>query len=162
MDTIAPVDTLAPGFRDSLSVDLSRVKISSDGLDAEVEYGAADSMWFDVKKKQLHLYGEAFVKYTSIDLKAGYILLDYDNNEVSAEEFADSTGQLAGLPEFKDGEQEFSATKLRYNFRSKKGLIYEARTKQQDLFVLGEKAKFVGSPNADTTGKDGRTIDPAK
>lgn len=115
-------------------------------------------MWFDVKKKQLHLYGEAFVKYTSIDLKAGYILLDYEKNEVSAEEFADSTGQLAGLPEFKDGEQEFSATKLRYNFRSKKGLIYEARTKQQDLFVLGEKAKFVGSPNADTTGKAQNTV----
>jgi lipopolysaccharide assembly outer membrane protein LptD (OstA) len=57
---------------------------------------------------------------------------------------------LAGLPVFKDGDQEFTATKLRYNFRSKKGIIYEARTKQEDLYVLGQKAKFV----AQTTARD--------
>lgn len=157
-DTIAPADTLRPGLRDSLSVDLSRVKISSEGLDDVVEYGCADSMWFDVQKKQLHLYGAAFLKYTSIDLKAGYILLDYQKNEVSAEQFPDTTGQLAGLPQFKDGEQEFSATKLRYNFRSKKGIIYEARTKQQDLFVLGEKAKFIGQAAVDTSSRAKNTV----
>ena len=157
-DSIPGADTLRPPFRDSLRVDLSRVKISNEALDDEVDYGSADSMWFDVKKKQLHLYGAAFMKYTSIDLKAGYILLDYEKNEVSAEQYPDSTGRMAGLPEFKDGEQEFTATKLRYNFRSKKGIIYEARTKQQDLFVLGSKAKFVGQANADTSSRAKNTV----
>jgi len=139
------LDTLAPGLRDSAVVDLSRVKISTDALDDQVDYGCTDSMWFDVKNKQLHLYGAAFLKYTTIDLKAGYILLDYDKNEVTAEAFADTSGEKTGLPEFTDAEQTFTATKLRYNFRSKKGIIYEARTKQEDLYVLGAKAKFISN-----------------
>ncbi|MBK6931565.1 MAG: LPS-assembly protein LptD [Saprospirales bacterium] len=150
-EPVTRADTIAPVlFRDSTVVDLRPVRISREGLDDEVEYGAADSMWFDVRSKQLHLYGQAFMKYTVIDLKAGYILLDYQKNEVTAEQFPDTSGRLAGLPVFKDGDQEFTATKLRYNFRSKKGIIYEARTKQEDLYVLGQKAKFV----AQTTARD--------
>lgn len=152
-------DTLpTPVLRDSAVVDLRSVRLSSDALDELVEYGAKDSMWFDVKKRQLHLYGAAYVKYTSIDLKAGYILLDYDKNEVSAEAFPDETGKMTGLPEFKDGDQAFTATKLRYNFRSKKGLIYEARTKQEDLYVLGQKAKFVSQTSTDSLAKTQNTV----
>ncbi|MFN0212906.1 MAG: putative LPS assembly protein LptD [Saprospiraceae bacterium] len=145
-------------FRDSASVDLSKIKISNDALDDLVEYAAQDSMWFDVKSKQVHLYGNASVQYTSLNIKAGYILLDYSNNEISAQQFADSTGQLTGLPDFKDGEQAFTASKLRYNFKTKKGIIYEARTQQEDLYVLGERAKFISGVSADTTKKARNTI----
>jgi len=158
-DSIPPQDTIAPiPFRDSAKVDLTRLKISNSALDDVVEYGAKDSMWFDVKNKQVHLYGEATVKYTSLNVSAGYILLDYANNEISAQELPDSTGKLAGMPDFKDGEQHFTATRLRYNFKSKKGIIYEARTQQEDLYVLGERAKFVSASDADTTGKSRNTI----
>lgn len=153
----------SPGLRDSLVrvpadssvVDLRSVRISPDALDETVEYGARDSMWFDVKRRQLHLYGQAFVKYTAIDLQAGYILLDYEKNEVTAEQYPDETGELAGLPKFKDGAEEFEATRLRYNFRTKKGIIYEARTKQEDLYVLGQRAKFVSGP---ASGKPGEPV----
>jgi LptD protein len=161
-----PIDSLSlPGrdsvpvfFRDSAVVNLNRINISNDALDDAVDYNARDSMWFDVKNKQVHLYGEATVKYTTLNIKAGYILLDYGRNEISANQFPDSTGQLAGLPDFKDAEQAFTATKLRYNFKTKKGIIYEARTKQEDLFVLGERAKFIGSTSTDTTLKARNTI----
>lgn len=143
-------DTSAPaGPRDSAIVDLSRVRLSDNALDEVVDYGARDSMWFDVKNKQLHLYGDAYLNYTSIKLKAAYLLLDYEKNEVLAEPRPDSLGQPAGLPEFQDGDQNFTAGRLRYNFRSRKGIIYEARTQQEDLYVLGSKAKFIGAP---TTG----------
>ncbi len=151
-------DSLSPIRRDSAVVDLSRVKFSDDGLEGTVDYGARDSMWFDVKNKQLHLYGAAFLNYTSIKLKADYILLDYSKNEVSAEPGLDSLGQKTGVPEFQDGDQSFSAGKLRYNFKTRKGIIYEARTKQEDLYVLGAKAKFVGAATTDTLAKARNTI----
>ncbi len=138
-------DTLPPAAVDSAVVDLSKVKISKEGLDEVVEYGAQDSMWFDVKNKRLHLYGKANVKYTSLDITAGYILLDYVKNEISAESFPDSSGTEADFPKFKSDEQEFEANRLRFNFKTKKGIIYEARTKQEDLYILGERSKFVGS-----------------
>lgn len=152
-----PADTVppAPAFRDSAEVNLRAVKISSQGLEDEVDYGSRDSMWFDVSKKQLHLWGNAHVKYTSIDVKAGYILLDYAKNEISAQPFPDTAGQMTGPPEFDDGQQKFSAAKFRYNFKTQKGIIYEARTLQEDLYVLGEKAKFIsgGNSSQDSTAK---------
>ena len=152
-------DTLPPApFRDSATVDLSKIRISNDALDDVVEYAAEDSIWFDVKKKQVHLYGGATVKYTTLNIMAGYILLDYANNEISAQQIADSTGQLTGLPDFQDGEQKFTASRLRYNFKTKKGIIYEARTQQEDLYVLGERAKFINGISADSTKKAHNTI----
>ncbi|HNG89031.1 MAG TPA: putative LPS assembly protein LptD, partial [Saprospiraceae bacterium] len=145
--------------RDSATVDLRNIKISGEGLNDEVEYKARDSMWFDVKRKQVHLYGAASVKYTSLNITAGYILLDYEKSEISAQPFPDTAKQLVGLPEFKDKEQEFTAGRLRYNFKTRKGVIYEARTKQEDLYVLGERAKFVGAQDSrDTTGTTRNTI----
>jgi LptD protein len=155
------LDSIPNPPRDSAVVDLSnqqRIRVSNEGLDEIIDYGSRDSMWFDVKNQQLHLYGEAFVKYTSLDVKAGYILMDYGKNEVVADQLADSLGTMQGKPEFKDGEQSFSASKLRYNFKSKKGIIYEARTKQEDLYVLGERAKFVGAAVVDTSQKSRNTI----
>lgn len=179
LDTIAPkaasattvsqpgigivLDTIVPGAasataaavpRDSAVVDLSKLRISNEGLTEIIEYGARDSMWFDVTNKQVHLYGLATVKYTTLEIKAGYILLDYASNEITASMLADTSGRLAGAPEFKDKDQAFTANKLRYNFKSKKGIIYEARTKQEDLYVLGQKAKFVGAPEGDTSGRN--------
>ncbi len=151
-------DSVPVVFKDSAVVDLNRVKISKDALDDAVDYSSRDSMWFDVKNKQVHLYGEATVKYTTLTIKAGYILLDYGNNEISANPFPDSTGQLAGKPDFQDAEQSFTAARLRYNFKTRKGIIYEARTKQEDLYVLGERAKFIGAATLDTTLKARNTI----
>ena len=159
-DTIDPTlrDSLVPPATDSAVVDLSRIRISNDALDDLVDYKARDSMWFDVKNKQVHLYGEASVKYTTLTITAGYILLDYANSEISAKPFPDSSGQMAGRPDFKDTDQAFTASGLRYNFKTRKGIIYEARTQQEDLYVLGERAKFIGSASVDTTQKSRNTI----
>jgi len=152
-------DSVPAAPRDSAVVDLSGIKISDEGVDDEVVYNAQDSMWFDVQNRQVHLYGNASVKYTSLNIKAGYILLDWEHNEISAAPLADSSGRMAGFPDFQDGEQNFTANRLRYNFKTRKGVIYEARTKQEDLYVLGEKAKFIGAPdNSDTTQRSRNTI----
>jgi hypothetical protein len=160
LDTLPPVAassttsrTPLATQRDSAVVDLSSIKTSGAGLTETVDYEARDSMWFDVTNKQVHLYGAAVVKYTSLEIKAGYILLDYANNEVTAAMLADSTGRLVGEPEFKDRDQAFTANRLRYNFKTKKGVIYEARTQQQDLYVLGQKAKIISPPEGDTVSK---------
>ncbi len=147
-------DTLPPADSSVAVVDLSQIPISNDALSDEVKYAAKDSMWFDVAKRQVHLYGSASVTYTTLEIKAGYILLDYQVNEILATSFQDSSGMLVELPEFKDKDQAFTAGKIRYNFKSKKGIIYEARTQQQDLYVLGEKAKFIGAPGTDTTAQN--------
>jgi hypothetical protein len=137
-------DSLPPAT-DTLLVKKETIRLAKQSFSDEITYGAADSMYFDIRNKQLHLWGSAYVRYTTLDIKAGYIRIDYANNEVWAEPFPDTSGQMKGLPSFKDATQSFTAQKLRYNFKSEKGVIQEVRTKQEDLYVLSEKAKFIGT-----------------
>ena len=115
---------------------------SSSSFNSKVEYLATDSLRFDVKKQLVYLYGSGEVYYETTSLKADYVELDLNSNEVFSRGTLDTnSGELVGKPEFSDGGQEFEATEMRYNFQSKKGLISDAVTQQGDGYVTGDKVK---------------------
>ncbi len=149
-----PNDTI-PSASDSIFVpsnpDALSIKYSKDTLDAPVDYNAQDSMIYDIANKKIHLYGAATVKYTTINLQADYIVFDWASNIVTAEGLPDSTGRMSGFPEFSDGDQTFTAKRMKYNFKSQKGIVYDVTTQQNDVYVLGSKSKFVSGPEKDTT-----------
>ena len=127
-------------------------RMSADSLDAPVAYQARDSMIVDPVAQRIELYGGAQVNYQQISLKADYILLDYGTNVVTAEPYPDSSGVLVGKPEFSDGGQSFTAGSLEYNFKSRKGIVKETVTTQDDIYVRGGKSKFVsGAIQVDDT-----------
>lgn len=123
-------------------------KISDDEPDQPIDYGSADSSYLDLKENQIHLFGEAYVKYGKYNLDAGYIIFDFDDNEASAFDTLPS-GLKAGSPSFDDGTSSFLASGLRFNFKSSKGIIYDAVTSEGEFTVLGSKTKFI-SADADT------------
>jgi lipopolysaccharide export system protein LptA len=137
--------------------DSSAVKVAKDGLDSPVDYGAKDSIFFDNKNNLVHLYGDAYLNYGNLKLKAAYIVVDMKNSIATAEPRPDSVGKLKGLPNFKDESQDVSANKMRYNFITRKGVILEARSKQNDVFIHGGKSKFVAA-SGDTTDKKDNII----
>jgi hypothetical protein len=130
--------------------------MSPDSLTDEVEYAANDSMWVDFETQEIHLYGDATVNYQTISLKANYIVLNYGTNIVNAGPLPDSIGRPAGFPEFSDGGQSFDAKSMRYNFKTRKGIVYGTTTTQDDIFVRGDKSKFVSGAITvnDTTKAD--------
>ncbi len=119
------------------------VLLSESALDAPVDYKARDSMIYDIANQKVYLYGGAEVKFETITLQAGYIELNWGTNIVLAEGALDSLGKLAEKPNFKDKSQEFVAERMRYNFKTQKGIIYDVATTQDNLYVLGSKSKFV-------------------
>jgi len=131
MDSIVVVDTIKLPYQ-----------VSPDSLDAPVFFDARDSIDYDLKNKKIYLYGKAQVKYTTISLEAGLIILDWESNIITATYIVDSMGKHIEKPEFADGNQKFTSNKLRYNFKTKKGQIIDARTFESNLYVLSEKAKF--------------------
>ncbi len=137
---IVPTDTT---FQDSLIIGFSDIRLSKDSLDASVDYKARDSMIYDIVNQKIYLYGAAEVKYETITLQAGFIELDWGTNIVTAEGILDSVGKLSEKPNFKDGDQDFTAKRMLYNFKTQKGIIYDVITRQQNLYVLGEKSKFI-------------------
>ena len=97
----------------------------------------------NAKNKTVTLYNEAHVTYTDIDLKAGIIIVDYQNNTLFAKAIKDSTGYHQ-KPIFKQGSQESEQDSMLYNFKTKKAIIYGIITKQDPgIFVLGDRAKRV-------------------
>jgi hypothetical protein len=139
-----PVDTMQIDSIGSDTLVLDYI-LSPDSLDAKIEYGAVDSMVFDNLEHKVYLYGEAFVNYTTLALKAGYIVFNLDSNIATAEGILDSVGNLTQIPDFQDGDQSFTSRKMRYNFRSKKGMIYDVVTEEGDIYIHGDKTKFVGA-----------------
>ncbi len=127
-----PVDTVFQGT----------IQLSESSFDAPVVYTARDSMYFDVLRKQLHLYGDAALNYTSISLKADHIVYHWESGLMEAFHKVDSTGRKEGIPEFKDGDQSFIADRMKYNFKTNKGLVYDVISKEGDMFIRGSKTKF--------------------
>lgn len=149
----AGVDTL-PGQNpaaDSSRIDFSAVRMSEDSIDFPVQYAAVDSMISDFTNQQVHLYGQAEVTYTTITLKAGYIVLDYETNIVTASARLDSAGRRVELPEFSDGDQTFTADSMRYNFDTQKGIVYDVSSQYEDVTVRGARTKFVSADEKEPT-----------
>lgn len=146
-----PIDSI-PG--DSLAIipkPRFNYTISSDSLDAAVVSSARDSMITDMVNHEIHLYGDATVDYKQINLKAAHIVLDWKTNVVTAEGMPDSTGRLANFPVFKDATQEFEAKRMRYNFQTEKGIVYDITTQQQDILIHAARSKFISKPPRDTS-----------
>ncbi len=118
------------------------IKYSDDPLEAQLDYTAEDSMMFDVINDKIYLWGRATVKYEKMELTAGHIVFDQKNDLVIAEGMPDSLGRMSSFPEFSDGEQSFKAKKMKYNFKSKKGVIFEVTTQENDLYIHSERGVF--------------------
>lgn len=126
---------------DSIQLD-SINKKKKNGIDAPVNFSANDSMVYDAQKKVAHLYGSSNVKYETMDLKSEKIALNMDSSIVHATGvFKDSTKQLTGTPTFAMGSDNYESDTMAFNFKTKKGLIRNVYTQQQEGFLRSERSK---------------------
>lgn len=127
---------------DSIRLDsLNRSK--KNGIDAPVNYEAQDSMVYDALTKTAHLYGTSEVKYENMDLKSDRIRMSLDSSLVHATGTPDSAskGGIKGRPVFTMGSDTYDTDTIAFNFKSKKGIVHNAYTKQQDGFLTSGISK---------------------
>ena len=117
------------------------IKPSKAGLESIVRRKAKDYEKIDQKTKIVTLYNEAELYYQDIELKAGIIVLDYSKNEVYAGRLKDDKGNYTQYPKFKQGQNEVEPDSIRFNFKTKKALVYNSRTKQGELNIIAERSK---------------------
>ena len=148
-DSLQVGDTLS---NDSIPVDTLASK-EKDGLDAPVTYEATDSIVF-TQNGFAHLYGNSKVNYPQAELTAAVITMNMDSSTVYAHGVEDSLGVMQGTPVFKDGETPYETNTIRYNFKSKRGIISNVVSQQGEGYVTGNNAKK-GTGN-EMYMKDGR------
>jgi lipopolysaccharide assembly outer membrane protein LptD (OstA) len=110
-------------------------------IETTIKYSAKDSIKMDVVNKKVYLFGDAKINYGDITLTAALVSIDWANSLMTANAQTDSTGNLIGIPEFKQGGENYEAEEIRYNFKTKKGIISKIVTKQGEGFVTGDKVK---------------------
>lgn len=133
---------------------LTTKSLAQNGLDEPVKYSARDSIVADAKSQIVKLYGEALVTYDNIELKADYIEIDIQHNEVLATYSLDSLGNPIGKPIFNAEGEESTCDYMKYNFKTKKGYIREVRAQQDEGYIHMAESKI--HPNEQIHLKDGK------
>lgn len=127
-------------INDSIALDsINRRK--KNGIDAPVHYVANDSLIYEGGSGMAYLYGDANVKYEDMDLKSEEIYMCLDSSLVHARGGKDSTGVAFGTPVFVMGKDTYETDSMAFNFKTKKGLISNVYTEQEDGFLTSELSK---------------------
>ena len=142
---------------DSISLD-SMNRQRKNGIDSPVEYVANDSIVYLAGSKMAYLYGQSNVKYQNMDLKSEKIYMGLDSSLVHAtgalkpvkgmEPVTNEDGteqevqyELTGTPVFQMGQDTYENDTMAFNFKTKKGLIQNVHTEQEEGFLYSKIAK---------------------
>ena len=120
--------------QDSVIVDTILTNLrspSSNAIESKVTYSAGGYIKRDLINKKVVLIEKAVVNYGEIEIKADSIVFYMETNLIFAAGRRDTTGKIAGKPVFKSGSQEFNADEITYNFKTRKAIILELKTKQE-------------------------------
>jgi len=119
--------------KDSIHIDTIPVK--KEILEDIIKDKAKGYKTINMKSKLTTLYDEAELYYQDIELKAGKITIDFGKNLAYAEGIKDSTGVYIQRPSFKQGQQESVQDSLIYNYKTKKAIVFGARTEQEGMII---------------------------
>ncbi|MGL2967412.1 putative LPS assembly protein LptD [Flavobacterium sp. XGLA_31] len=123
------------------TIKLDSLKKKKTFLDGKVKYKADKYAKIDQKKKLVTLYDKAELYYQDIELKSGIIVFDYQKNEVYAGRIKDSAGVYTQSPVFKQGSQVVEPDSIRFNYKTKKALVWNSRTEQGEMHIKAEVTK---------------------
>ncbi len=138
LDTLSIITQELVKIADTVKTDtLKKPPLLSD----KIKYKAETYTRIDQKKKLITLYDKAELYYQDVELTAGIIVMDYDKDEVFAGRIKDSLGNLTQRPVFKQGQNVVEPDSIRFNYKSKRALVWNSRTDQGEFKVKAEITK---------------------
>ncbi|MBK5285940.1 MAG: LPS-assembly protein LptD, partial [Bacteroidia bacterium] len=124
------------------STDTIKVKAqSTEELRSHVKYNSADTIRFDLIGDKVYLRNKAEITYENMNIKAGYIEIDWSTHLLYAEGVKDTDGVIKQLPVFTQDNQSFTAYTMKYNFDTKRGKIAFVTTKEGQGYIHGDTVK---------------------
>ena len=67
--------------------------------------------------------------------------MDYENNEIYAGRIKDSTGKYTQFPVFKQGSNVVEPDSIRFNYKTKKALVWNSKTEQGEFNIKARVTK---------------------
>ncbi|WP_350206757.1 putative LPS assembly protein LptD [Ekhidna sp.] len=134
-------DTLISDSTRADSVVQSTPTSKRSDIETTINYNANDSIFFNIKSRELFMYGDTHIDYGSIALDAERTDVDWNKRTLKARYVTDSTGKKIGKPVFTDGPDTYVTDDIVYNFKSERALIKGVITEQDGGFMHGEDVK---------------------
>jgi len=111
-------------------------------LEGDVVYSAKNYMRLNRLNNKMYLYDDAKIDYTDMNIEAGSIIVNQSNREVYAKGIVNDTSSIyEQAPVFKQGTNLVEPDTIRFNFKSKKALIYNSKTNQDGFNIINEVSK---------------------
>lgn len=123
------------------TIKIDSIKPKKAFLNGKIKYKAEQYAKIDQKKKIITLYDKAELYYQDVELKSGIIVMDYEKNEVYAGRIKDTTGTYTQFPNFKQGANVIEPDSIRFNFKTKKALIWNSRSEQAEFRIKAAVTK---------------------
>lgn len=136
--------TTVDSFPDSLMVADSTARKKDRILMSDVNYEAKGFYDIDETTKRAYFYDEAQIVYGDVKIEAGYIMLDYANGIAYARSILDSNGVQTQKPIFTQGDQQYDAYSMVYDYNTQRGYIRNVKTSQQEGYGAGRDVRKEG------------------
>ncbi len=145
--------------KDSVVVDSASLKQPESEVKSPITHSAKDSMRFSLVKKKVYSYGDAKLNMDDLNLSAGYIYVDMDSSVIYADALLDEEGKRIQNPVFKQGGKEYKIKTIRYNTKTKKGLVTDVITEESGGYLHGGRTKIQPNKEIHITGGKYTTCD---
>ena len=139
--TIDSIVEIQKPLREQDTIKLDTIPKKKGMIESIVKYSATDYVSFNRKEQKTYLYNNAKVTYLDMEITAGIIVINHENNEVYAGRLKDSLGNYTQAPIFKQGADLVEPDSIRFNFNTEKALIWNSRTEQSGGYIIAEKTK---------------------
>lgn len=130
---VVQTDTLIQTF-----VDTANIVFDDGDIDGPITYKADDSIVYDMKNQKLYLYGNSYMKYTTIEIESDEIEYNWVTGTLTARGKIDSLGQISERALFTESSGTYEADSMQYNFKTKKGRTYDVITEQEGAYIHSE------------------------
>ncbi len=118
-------------------------------LEGPVKY-TAEKITFSIDDKKSFLEGNVRIEYLNMQLDAGIVTIDWEQNLMKATGIVDTTDSLGNpvyieLPVFLEkGNEPIYGQELEYNFKTQRGTVLSGRTKMPPGYYRGDQIKKIG------------------
>ena len=120
--------------------DSSLIISANNDIASKIEYKAKDSIIYNIRTKKMHLFNESKINYTDMLVEAYFIDYDWITGVMAGNQLKKGDSVL-GRPSMQQAGKDYYTDKLLYNFKSKKGKVYDIVTKEEEALLHGHEVK---------------------
>lgn len=141
-DSLRPTDSLSFTTDTTTGMDTVSLPEEEGEIKDIITYHALDSIVYDMDSKKMYLYDSAHITYQQIKLDANLVQFDWTTYTLSAQgSDEDSNGVYEGKPVFEESGKGYNASSMKYNFKTKKGIVYEVTTVEGEARIISNMVK---------------------